>query len=102
MRDTLKASLDRQEKILAGLKGSAYIRAINDQATVAFVPYGNLTGVKKGEPLYACRLSFMFCYKVGEVVAVIPGEVQFRHPHRDKNLRGQLVEVKLEAEEADA
>ncbi|MGE0547110.1 MAG: hypothetical protein AB7R00_08645 [Kofleriaceae bacterium] len=101
-RDTLKASLERQEKILAGLKGSAYIRAINDQASVAFVPYGNLSGVEKGEPIYACKLTFMFCYQVGEVLEVIPGEVQFRHPHRDKNLRGQLVEVKFEEDELDA
>ena len=44
----------------------------------------------------------MLCYKVGEVVEVLPGEVQFKHPHRDKIMRGQLVELKLDAEDADA
>ncbi|MDB4961987.1 MAG: hypothetical protein JWP01_1986 [Myxococcales bacterium] len=102
MRDSLKSSLARQDKILTSLKGSAYLRAVNDAATVAFVPYGNLADVKKGEPLYACKLTLMFCYHVGEVLEVLPGEVQFRHPHRDKNLRGQLVELKLDDDEADA
>ena len=32
----------------------------------------------------------------GTVVEVLPGEVQFKHPHRDKMLRGQMVELKLE------
>jgi len=101
-RDSLKSSLVRQDKIIAALTGSAYLRAINDQATVAFVPYGNLGDVKRGEPLYACKLTLVFCYHVGEVLEVIPGEVQFKHPHRDKNLRGQLVELKLDADDAEA
>ena len=101
-RDSLKASLARQDKVLANLRGSAYLRAIHDQATVAFVPYGNLAGVKAGEPLYKCKLTMIVCFHVGEVLAVVPGEVQFRHPHRDKNLRGQLVEVKFDDDDADA
>ncbi len=101
-RDSLKSSLARQDKILTALRGSAYLRAISDEATVAFVPYGNLGNVKKGEPLYACKLSLVFCYHVGEVLDVIPGEVQFKHPHRDKNLRGQLVELKLDDGDTEA
>ncbi len=101
-RDSLKSSLARQDKIITSLTGSAYLRAINDNATVAFVPYGNLGDVKKGEPLYACKLTLVFCYHVGEVLEVIPGEVQFKHPHRDKNLRGQLVELKLDDDDAEA
>ncbi len=69
---------------------------------MAFVPYGNLADVKAGEPLYACKLTMVFCYHVGEVIAVVPGEVQFRHPHRDKNLRGQLVEVKFDDDDPAA
>jgi hypothetical protein len=38
----------------------------------------------------------VFCHKVGTVLEVLPGEVQFKHPHRDKMLRGQMVELKLE------
>ena len=102
MRNSLKASLERQDKVVKALEGSAYLRAINDEATVAFVPYGNLADVKKGEPLYKCKLTMVICFRVGEVLDVIPGEVQFRHPHRDKNLRGQLVEMKLAEGDADA
>ncbi len=102
MRDSLKSSLARQDKIITALTGSAYLRAVSDKATVAFVPYGNLGDVKKGEPLYACKLSLVVCYHVGEVLEVIPGEVQFKHPHRDKNLRGQLVELKLDEDDQEA
>ena len=101
-RDTLKASLARQDKLIAALKQSAYLRAINDKATVAFVPYGNMDVARKGAPVYACKLTMVFCYHVGEVVELLPGEVAGRHPHKDKSLRGQLVEIKLDQENASA
>jgi hypothetical protein len=101
-RDTLKASLTRQDKLLAALKSSAYLRAIDDKATVAFVPYGNIEKARKGAPVYACKLTMVFCYHVGEVIELLPGEVSGRHPHRDKAMRGQLVEIKLDADDADA
>ena len=101
-RDTLKAALERQDKIVESLKRSAYLRAINDGANVAFVPYGNLSNVRKGTGLYACKVGMIFCYHVGDVLDVLPGEVQFKHPHRDKQLRGQLVELKLDEEDSDA
>lgn len=101
-RDTLKAALERQDKIVASLKQSAYLRAVNDGVHIAYVPYGNLTEAQKGEKLYACKVGMVLCYKVGEVVDVLPGEVQFKHPHRDKIMRGQLVELKMDEEDADA
>lgn len=101
-RDTLKASLERQDKIVRALKTSAYLRAVNDGATVAFVPYSNLSTIAKGKQLYACKLGMVFCRSVGEVLDVLPGEVQFKHPHRDKMLRGQMVELKLDAQDGEA
>lgn len=101
-RDTLKAALERQDRLLAALRQSAQLRALRDGATVAFVPYGNLSNATKGTSLYACKVAMVFCYHVGEVLEVLPGEVQFKHPHRDKQLRGQLVELKLDADDADA
>jgi hypothetical protein len=101
-RDTLKAALERQDKIVTSLERSAYLRAINDGANVAFVPYGNLSNVRKGTGLYACKVGMVFCYHVGEVLDVLPGEVQFKHPHRDKTLRGQIVELRLDKEDSDA
>jgi hypothetical protein len=95
-RDMLKLGLEREEKLLKALQQSSYLRALSDHAQVAFVPYGNLTKVEKGESLYACKLGMVICHKVGTVLEVLPGEVQFKHPHKDKMLRGQMVELKLD------
>jgi len=101
-RDTLKASLARQDKIVAALSQSAYLRALHDHATIVSVPYGNLSHVSKGAPLYACKLGMIVCHHVGKVIEILPGEVQFKHPHRDNGLRGQMVEVALDAADANA
>jgi len=101
-RNTLKAALARQSKIVTALEQSAYLRAVREHASVAFVPYGNLSKVAKGTSLYACKLGMVFCYHVGEILEVLPGEVQFKHPHRDHNLRGQVVVLKLDEDDADA
>jgi len=101
-RNTLKMSLERQDKIVTSLKQSSYLRAVNDKASVAFVPYSNLSNIEKGTSLYACRAGMVWCRNVGEVLDILPGEVQFKHPQRDKMLRGQMVELKLDEEAADA
>jgi hypothetical protein len=95
-RDTLKAALARQDQIVAGIKRSAYLRALDDHATVAFVPYGNLKNAQAHTKLYACKVGMFWCRRVGEVLEVLPGEVLGRHPHRDKTMRGQMVELRLE------
>jgi hypothetical protein len=95
-RDMLKLELARADKLLTSLQQSSYLRALSDHAQVAFVPYGNLTKVEKGQSLYACKLGMVICHKVGTVLEVLPGEVQFKHPHKDKMLRGQMVELKLD------
>ena len=96
LRDALKLALDREDKLLDTLKHTGYVRAVADHAQVAFVPYGNMHTVSRGTSLYGCKLGMVFCHKVGTVLEVLPGEVQFKHPHRDKMLRGQMVELKLE------
>jgi hypothetical protein len=95
-KTTLTASLVRQDEIIAGLKKSSYLRALNDSATVALVPYDNLKNTKPGEPLYACKVAMLWCHQVGSVVEVLPGEVTFKHPKRDTMLRGQMVELRLD------
>ena len=95
-RDTLKIALEREDKLVASLKQSSYLRAIADGAQVAFVPYGNLKEVVKGNSLYGCKLGMVFCHKVGTVLDVLPGEVLFKHPNRDKQLRGQMLELRLD------
>lgn len=99
-RDRLKASIERQDQIIAGLNRSSYLRAIADHATVALVPYANLGNVKKGTPLYGCRLKMMICRQVGTVLEVLPGEVQVRHPSRDMIVRGRMVEMQLSEPDA--
>jgi len=95
-RKTLQSALDRQDAIIAGLQSSPYLRALADGAQVAFVPYANLSNVSKGTTLYACSLGMFWCHDVGKVVEVLPGEVTFKHPHKDQMLRGQMVELKLD------
>jgi len=94
-RDTLKIALARQDKLLATIKQTSYLRALDDHAQVAFVPYDNLGKLSKGDVLYGCKVGMIFCHKVGTVLEILPGEVQFKHPQRDKQLRGQMVELQL-------
>jgi hypothetical protein len=91
----LQSSLVRQDQTIADLKKSAYLRAMSDQTTVALVPYANLEGVKAGTPVFACRVGFVLCREVGQVAEILRGEVSFKHPRRDAQMRGQMVEVKL-------
>ncbi len=101
-RKSLAASLARQDKIVDAVKHAAYLRAINDHATIAFVPYGNMSNATKGTRLYSCRVAMVVCHAVGTIVDVLPGEVTFKHPRRDKLVRGQMVEMKLDADETSA
>jgi hypothetical protein len=94
-RDMLKQALAREDAVVDRMAKSSYLRAIADHAEVAFVPYSNLKNVSKGTGLYGCSVGMFWCHKVGEVLEVLPGEVQFKHPHKDKTLRGQMVELRL-------
>jgi hypothetical protein len=101
-RDALKAQLTRQDEIVKNLESSSYMKAVHDKAQVAFVPYGNMKGVKPGVNLYGCKLGMVICHKVGKVLEVLPGEIQQKHPHRDKMLRGELVEIQLDDDSTSA
>ena len=94
-RDAMKASLQRVDSIIAGLKKSAYLRAVDDGAQVALVPYANVGEAHKGAKLYGCRIGMVFCHEVGEVLDVLPSEVQVESPHGGKTARGLMVELKL-------
>jgi hypothetical protein len=95
-RDMLKGSLARQDQIIEELSSSGYLRAVRDKAIVALVPYSNLDKLSPGTTVYACRLEMVWCREVGSVLKVLPGEVQFKHPHRDKQVRGQMIELKMD------
>jgi hypothetical protein len=100
-REALRAALGRQKAILDSLAQQPYLRALADKATVAFVPYGNLGNLGKGTTLYSCSMEMIWCHEVGKVREILPGEVQFKHPHKEKMLRGQLVELDLDPGESD-
>lgn len=94
-RKVLQAAIARQDEIIRGLEQSPYLRAITDRATVALVPYDNLEGVGPGTQVVACRAVMVLCREVGRVLEVLPGEVAFKHPRREKMLRGQMLELRL-------
>jgi hypothetical protein len=102
VRDQVKAQMAREDALIATLKTSVYIKAIADKAMIAYVPYDNMDNVKAGAPLYRCKAGMLWCHRVGQVAEVLPGEVTFQHPHRDKQMRGQAVELQLASDELDA
>nr|BDT35017.1 hypothetical protein MFMH1_46860 [Myxococcus sp. MH1] len=85
----------RYEALIASLKASPYLRAIEKDLTVAFVPYENLGNAAEGAPLFACALKVVWCREVGVVGRVLEGEVSIKHPIRQHMLRGVMVELKL-------
>jgi hypothetical protein len=95
-RDALAASIERYEGMLEGIRQSPYLRAAEQRATVAFVPYDNLSSAQPGTVLYGCELEMLRCRPVGKILDVLPGEVTHKHPHREKLLRGQLMQLELD------
>jgi len=95
-RKALQASLERHDAILKSIRQSPQLRAADRKADVAFVPYSNFEGVTPGTPVYACALEMVICHEAGTVQAILPGEVTYKHPNRDKMLRGQMIELKLD------
>ncbi|MGA9520943.1 MAG: hypothetical protein WBV82_05735 [Myxococcaceae bacterium] len=102
-RDALKetlAALDRSitqhAQLLDTIRKSPWLRATERNVTVAFVPYDNLDEARPGEPLYGCALQFGWCKRVGVITEVYEGEVQARHPARNAELRGVMVEIELD------
>ncbi len=99
-RKALQDSLERHDAILKSIRQSPQLRAADQKADVAFVPYSNFEGLKVGTPVYACAIEMVMCHEAGKVKAILPGEVTSKHPNRDKQLRGQMVELALD--DADA
>jgi hypothetical protein len=71
-------------------------RATRSRVDVLFIPYGNENRFKKGEPLYVCALTIVFCHRIGEIGDVILGESTTIHPFFGKPLRGFFVEALLD------
>jgi hypothetical protein len=54
--------------------------------------------VKKGDPVYGCAFSLVWCKEVGTVVNVLEGEVAAKHPLLNRDMRGLMAEIKLTEE----
>jgi hypothetical protein len=93
--DELDGRVGEQDKMVARLAASPYIRATEERRVVGFVPSQNLTNVQPGVVLYGCSWGLIRCHKVGKVVSILDGEVQDVHPHDDSIQRGVMVEVQL-------
>ena len=98
--ERLGKSAARYDKLIDDLHGSAYIQATERSVTVAFVPYENLDNVEEGMSIYACRWGLVWCREVGVVGQTLKGEVTDTHPQSGSSLRGLMVEIRLDDEEA--
>ena len=98
--ERLSKSTARYDKLIADLQGSAYIQATDRRVTVAFVPYENLDNVEEGMPIYSCRWGLVWCREVGAVGPALKGEVTDTHPQTGSSLRGLMVEIRLDEENA--
>ena len=93
---TIDISIARYDALLAAIRSSPYLKAMEGNLTVAFVPYDNIAKVKPGVELHACKLGLIWCSEVGSVARVLDGEVTRKHPIRNVLLRGAMVEIELE------
>jgi len=93
---TIDVSIARYDALLAAIRSSPYLKAMEGNLTVAFVPYDNIAKVKPGVSLHACKLGLIWCSNVGSVARILDGEVTRKHPIRNVLLRGAMVEIELE------
>jgi hypothetical protein len=98
---SLGLRIKEEDGLVKHLAESPYLRAVNGKVVLAFVPYQNLSNVKPGTKLYACRWGLVLCHVVGRVKATIDGEVQDIHPHDESIQRGIMVEIDLSTPSAE-
>ncbi len=93
----LDVSIDRYDRILKEIHNSPYLKAVDENLNIAFVPYDNVQGVRPNVSVYECRLGLVFCRKAGKVVETLEGEVQGRHPLHASYERGLMVRLDLKS-----
>jgi len=91
----LDASIAAQRGQVERLSSSYYLKARGQKLVVGFVPYENLSSARPGTALYRCSWGLLNCHEVGKVVSVLDGEVSERHPEKDRQLRGVMIEMQL-------
>ncbi|AUX23712.1 hypothetical protein SOCEGT47_042420 [Sorangium cellulosum] len=89
------------ERTIRAMQGSPYLKAVDRDLTVAFVPYENIENVSNDSPVYHCELLFVWCRRAGKVVELIEGEVHASHPMKGNWVsRGQMVQLQIDDEQA--
>ncbi len=99
----LKARIATLDSLIASyrettnrMEKNPYVRAADGEVQVAFVPYANLDNASAGTPVWDCLLSFVLCRQVGSITGVVGGEVLGSHPVTGRDLRGRMVELRLD------
>lgn len=91
----IDVAIEQYDELLGSLESSAYLEALEQKLTIAFVPYENLGSIAEGESLYGCHLAVLLCSEIGEVVRVLEGEVVLDHPLRNEAMRGRMVQLNV-------
>lgn len=91
----LDKSIERYQRLQNEIENSPYLRAMNEQVAIAFVPYDNLSDAEVGRKVYGCSLGLVWCREVGSVERVLDGEVTADHPLYSERVRGRMVELEL-------
>ncbi|HEY2515520.1 MAG TPA: hypothetical protein VGI39_31850 [Polyangiaceae bacterium] len=94
--EVMKKTIADYDQLLADIQNAPYLMAAKGDVTLALVPYENSDAMKAGAPVYACKVGFVGCKKVGSVGAVVEGEVVGRHPLFNRDMRGRMVRLALE------
>lgn len=79
------------------LAASPLLAAVRDPAVVVFVPYGNGSTYKAGQPIYHCRLWLVLCSSIGAIGPFVDGEITFPHPFFRGAVRGSFYSIELTA-----
>jgi hypothetical protein len=99
--ESLKLRIKDEDALVNRLSQSPYLKAMEQQVVLAFVPYQNTSNAKPGASLYGCRGGLVACHKVGKVTVVLEGEVQETHPHDESVQRGVMVEIEVSKDGAN-
>jgi hypothetical protein len=91
----IDVALEEYDELLGSLEGSAYLEALEQRLTVAFVPYENLGSIADDDALFGCRIGVLICSEIGKIVRVLEGEVVLDHPLRRESMRGRMVELEI-------
>lgn len=96
MVEALTKTVADGERVLSVARTSPYHQAMDRIIHLGFVPYDNFGGVKVGDAVYDCALQVFWCRLVGTVTVIYEPEEYARHPLFRTDLKGKMVEFKLD------